>query len=128
MRNIRRCRALESFSFDEGVLNCIEFADLQLNADHVVLSACNTVADEMLTAVLRQLAAASLNDTPSARNAYPAFWALLAAGARRSLALFVHRNALCASGKATKRRLTAVKTTGKRKRSERVSRCGICIR
>jgi hypothetical protein len=104
-------------------------ADLSPNAGEAVLSACDTRADEMLgTATLRQLAAAYLNDTSSTRNAYPAFCALRSAGASRSLALFVHRKALFAAGKTTKRRPTATKTMRKRKQSESVSRCGICAR
>ncbi|WP_420967233.1 hypothetical protein [Bradyrhizobium sp. B120] len=110
----------------------IELDRMQLNADPVVLSACNTIVDDMSgTATQRQLAAVHLNDTSSARNAYPAFSvpvALLGAETRRSLALFVHRNALLAAGKATKRRPIAAKTTRKRKQSESVSRCGICAR
>ncbi|WP_244066017.1 hypothetical protein [Bradyrhizobium sp. Ce-3] len=113
-------------------MSSVEHAHLQLNADEVVLSACDTIVDDMLgAAALRQLAAAHRNDTSSARNAYPAFPAplvLLGAGSRRSLAPFVHRNALFAAGRATKRRPTAVKATRKRKQSETVSRCGICIR
>ncbi|MCC8955584.1 hypothetical protein H8B02_19750 [Bradyrhizobium sp. Pear77] len=110
----------------------IELDRMQLNADPVALSACNTIVDDMPgTAAQRQLAAVHRNDTSSARNAYPAFSvpaALPGADTRRSLALFVHRNALRAAGKATKRRPIAVKTTRKRKQSESVSRCGICAR
>ncbi|MGY3583734.1 hypothetical protein ACVIGB_007204 [Bradyrhizobium sp. USDA 4341] len=110
----------------------IELDRRQLNADPVVLSACNTIVDDMPgTAAQRQLAAVHRNDTASARNAYPAFSvpaALLGADTRQSLALFVHRNVLLAAGKATKRRPIAAKTTRKRKQSESVSRCGICAR
>ncbi|WP_342708317.1 hypothetical protein AAFG13_23160 [Bradyrhizobium sp. B124] len=108
----------------------IELDRMQLNAGPVVLSACNTIVDDRLgTAAQRQLAAVHRNDTPSARNAYPAFSmpaALPGADTRQSLALFVHRNALLAAGMATKRRPIAAKTTRKRKQSESVSRCGIC--
>ncbi|WP_143046803.1 hypothetical protein [Bradyrhizobium erythrophlei] len=110
----------------------IELDRMQLNAGPVVLSACNTIVDDMPgTAAQRQLAAVHRNDTASARNAYPAFSvpaALLGADTRQSLALFVHRNVLLAAGKATKRRPIAAKTTRKRKQSESVSRCGICAR
>ncbi|MVT66154.1 hypothetical protein GPL21_13675 [Bradyrhizobium pachyrhizi] len=94
-------------------------------------AACNTMAVMLGSAAARQRAAAHLNDTSSARNAYPAFsapFALIGDGAARRLALFVHRKAPCAAGKATKRRPTAAKTTRKRKQGERVSRCGICAR
>ncbi|WP_375778310.1 hypothetical protein ACE103_03245 [Bradyrhizobium sp. ma5] len=108
----------------------VELNRMQLNADPVVPSACNTMVDDMPgTAAQRQLAAVDLNDTSSARNAYRAFAvpaALRGADIRQSLALFVHRNALLAAGKATKPRPIAAKTMGKRKQSERVSRCGIC--
>lgn len=103
---------------------------MRLNADQVVLSACNMVVDDMPgTVAQRQLAAVHFNDTSSARNAYPAFSvpaALPGAETRQALALFVHRNALLAAGKATKRRPIAAKTMRKRKQSESVSRCGIC--
>lgn len=108
----------------------IELDRLQLNADKVVLSACNMIVDDMPgTVAQRQLAAVHLNDTSSARNAYPAFCvpaALRGADIRQALAPFVHRNALLAAGKATKRRPIAAKTTRKRKQSETVSRCGNC--
>ena len=110
----------------------VELNRMQLDADPVVQSACNTIVDDMPgTAAQRQLAAVHRNDTSSARNAYPAFSlpaALLGADTRQSLALFVHRNALLTAGKATKRRPIAAKTTRKRKQSESVSRCGICAR
>ncbi|MCP1829640.1 MULTISPECIES: hypothetical protein [Bradyrhizobium] len=83
------------------------------------------------SAALRQRAAAHLNDTSSARNAYPAFsapFASIGERAARRLALFVHRKAPCAAGKAMKRRPTAGKTMRKRKQDERVSRCGIRAR
>ncbi|WP_143279210.1 hypothetical protein [Bradyrhizobium sp. C9] len=105
---------------------------MQLNADPVVLSACNMIVDDLPgTVAQRQLVAVHLNDTSSARNAYPAFYvpaALRGADTRQPLAPFVHRNALLAAGKATKRRPIAAKTTRKRKQSESVSRCGICAR
>ncbi|TWB96197.1 hypothetical protein FBZ93_108239 [Bradyrhizobium macuxiense] len=103
-----------------------------LNAEQMVLSACNTIVGDMLgSAAQRQLAAVYFDDTSSARNAYPAFplfYAAISARARRSLALFVHRKTLFAAGKTTKRRLIAAKTMRKRKQSESVSRCGICAR
>ncbi|MGY4474416.1 hypothetical protein [Bradyrhizobium sp. USDA 3364] len=115
---------IEVTSFDDRLLSAIEAACVQHNG---CLSACNTVAHDMLgTAALRQLAAACLNDTSSAGNAYPAFWVLSGASTSRSLALFVHRNASFSAGKTTKHRLASVKTTRKRKQSETVSRCGIC--
>jgi hypothetical protein len=105
---------------------------MQLNANPVVQSACNTIVDDRLgTAPPPQRAVVHRNDTSSARNAYPAFSvpaALFGADTRQSLALFVHRNALLAAGKATRRRPIAAKTTRKRKQSESVSRCGICAR
>ncbi|WP_128089480.1 hypothetical protein [Bradyrhizobium viridifuturi] len=103
-----------------------------LDAEQMVLSACNTIVGDMLgSAAQRQLAAVHCNDTSSARNAYPAFpllYAAIGARTRRSLALFVHRKALFVAGKATKRRPIGAKTMRKRKQSERVSRCGICAR
>ncbi|PAY09075.1 hypothetical protein CK489_11620 [Bradyrhizobium sp. UFLA03-84] len=66
-----------------------------LDAEQMVLSACNTIVGDMLgSAAQRQLAAVHCNDTSSARNAYPAFpllYAAIGARTRRSLALFVHR-------------------------------------
>ena len=107
----------------------VELNRMQLNSTQWCRP-CNTMVDDMPgTAAQRQLAAVHLYDTSSARNAYPAFAvpaALRDADIRQSLALFVHRNALLAAGKATKPRPIAAKTTGKRKQSERVSRCGIC--
>lgn len=74
LRNIRRCRALKAPSFDDGMSSPIEPAGLQLNVDN---GASRVQRDRGRYAgrfaVLHQLAAASLNDTSSARNAYPAF-------------------------------------------------------
>ena len=62
------------------------------------------------------------------KNLKGVHWNYGAADIRQALAPFVHRNALLAAGKATKHRPIAAKTTRKRKQSETVSRCGICIR
>jgi CHAT domain-containing protein len=73
--------------FDDGLLTSSEVAQLKLNADWVVLSACNTIAgDKPGAEALRQAMLAYLNDVSSPRNAYPAFWApfaLIGEGAAR---------------------------------------------
>ncbi|MBR1158029.1 hypothetical protein [Bradyrhizobium elkanii] len=115
LRNIHRSWALIQSGFDEGVLSAIETARQQLTSAAQCRSggaACNTMVVMLGSAALRRCAAAHLNDTSSARNACPAFSAPFASigdGAARRLALFVHRKASCAAGKATKRRPTAGK-------------------
>jgi hypothetical protein len=69
------------------------------------------------------------SDVSSTRNAYPSFvlaFTLTAGSMACEMAPFVHRNALVSGMKAIKRRLTSLKTKGKRKQNERVPRCGIC--
>jgi hypothetical protein len=123
-RNIRRRYAFNTAQQSDEVA--------LLNADWVMPFVCSTRVDDIgRAAALNQAVPARINDASTPWNAYPPFLrlsALIDLAVCRSLAPFVHRNALISGKAAMECRVIPLKTTGKRKPNETLPRCGIRIR